>query len=270
MTMKTTKAECQLRRFLMTGKTAVVTGGHRGIGQAISMGIALAGGNVIVIDRSGPKGTSVPEEIRLAGQKHGAVQANLNDKEEVVRAANEAKQIAAQWGTRIDVLVNNAAVARLSPIESVVVDEWDDTMNVNVRAPMLLARELVNGPDGMLANGGGVIVNVSSVAGQAALPRHSAYSASKAALEMLTKTMTSEWASRGIRANTVSPTVVLTAMGRAVWQDTQEGEDMVKRLPVGRFAESNEISDVILFLCSDASAMIHGAIIPIDGGYAVL
>lgn len=257
----------QAGRFSLAGKTAVVTGGHRGIGEAISLGIARAGGDVIVIDRKGPSGSKVPSGIEAEGRRHAAIKADLSDPDEVLRAAKEAKGVAAEWGTRVDTLVNNAGIALLDDLGKLGMDMWEPTMAVNLRAPMIMARELATGDDGMVANGGGVIVNVTSVAGQVPIDLHGAYCASKAGLDMLTRSMTLEWAPHGVRADAVAPTVVLTDMGAKIWGGTECGDEMLKKLPAGRFAEPHEISDVVIFLCSDAAAMIHGQTIPIDGGF---
>lgn len=253
---------------MLEGKTAVVTGGHRGIGEAISKTMALAGANIIVIDRKGVMDSTVPKEVKAAGKKHASIQADLNDLEATLRAAREAKEIANEWGTRVNVLVNNAGIALLGWLAEQDNEKWEETFNVNVRAPMVLARELVNGDDGMLAHSDGAIVNITSVAAKSGHHVHTAYCASKAALESVTRNMASEWASKGVRANAVAPTVVLTDMGRAIWDGTPEGKEMVKRLATLRFAEMQEIADVVTFMCSPAASMIHGARIPVDGGFS--
>lgn len=258
----------QQERFSLAGKTAIVTGGHKGIGEAISLGIARAGGNVIVIDRSGPKDSGVPSKIEAVGGRHASVTADLSNEEEVSRAAKEAKEQAASWGGRIDILVNNAGLSKLAPLEEMGEDVWDMTMSLNLRAPMLLMREIAKGDNGMISHGTGSIINISSLAAQSFLDDHAAYATSKGALEMVTRYASVEWGPHGIRANAIAPTVVLTEMGREVWQDTKAGEDLKNRLPVRRFAEPEEVSDVVVFLCSDASGMITGATIPIDGGYS--
>lgn len=292
------KAEDQNRRFQLAGKTAVVTGGHRGIGRGIAKGIALAGGNVIIIDIVDPKHSdNLHKEIQALGCQHAWIQADFNHHQEVLTAARKAIEIAHQWHSRIDILVNNAGVALLSTIQQLTMEQWDNTMNINLRAPLLLSKELVTAQGGMLdvmqnnsnnqgdddhhqnnhnhnhvglVKPGGVIVNVTSVAAQSGHQFHAAYSASKAALESLTRTMTGEWAPLGIRVNSVAPTVTLTDMGRGIWVGTDVGRELLERLPAGRFAEVHNISDVVVFLCSEASAMIHGSVIRVDGGFNAL
>lgn len=256
------------QRPTLEGKTTVITGGHRGIGRTISIALARAGSNVIIIDSKGAGNSDVPSTIQEAGKRHASIIANLADAHDVVAAAASAIQVATQWDTRVSALVNNAGIAHLQSVQSTTLEAWDETMAVNARAPFLLARELAGAQSGMLHNGGGSIVNVSSAAGQSALRLHASYSASKATLEMLTKTMAVEWASHGIRINAIAPTVVFTDMGRRIWDGTDAGRELIKRVPTGRFAEPQEIADVVVFLLSDGAVMINGAVIPIDGGFS--
>lgn len=255
----------QQMRFSLLGRVAVVTGGHRGIGREISLAIARAGGDVIVIDRGGPGDSDIPSAIRELGRRHWSFRADLGDVDELRAAAESAK--AAVPG--VDILVNNAGITRLASLEEATVADWDAVMAVNLRAPFLLAQMFAIGEKGMLARGSGVIVNVSSIAGTGALEGHAAYCASKAGLNMLTKIMTAEWAARGIRANAVAPTVVLTEMGKQVWGSEEKGRPMRKRIPQNRFVEPYEVADAVVFLASDAASMINGEVMHIDGGLHV-
>lgn len=255
----------QQSRFSLLGRVAVVTGGHRGLGREISLGIARAGGDVIVIDRGGPADSDVPSVIRELGRRHWSFRADLADVDELCVAADSAKAAVAG----VDILVNNAGIASVVPLEEATVADWDAIMAVNLRAPFLLAQMFATGEKGMLARGRGVIVNVSSVAGTGALEGHAAYGASKAGLNMLTKIITTEWAARGIRANAVAPTVVLTEMGKQAWGSEEKGGPMKKRIPQNRFVEPYEVADAVVFLASDAASMINGEIMHIDGGLHV-
>lgn len=255
-------AEAQQQRFSLQGKTAVITGGHRGIGAAITLGVARAGADVIIIDKAGAQKSTIPAQLQMLGVKYNALQGDLQHAEEVERIAEQALSIGP-----IDILINNAGIARTAPLEELTVEGWDESMAVNLRTPFLLAQHFANGPSGMLQRGKGVIVNISSAAAEAALQDHAAYSASKAGLNLLTATMTKEWASRGIRANAILPTVVLTEMGRTSWSSAQKSGPMLSRIPAGRFAEPHEVADVVVFLASDAAAMVHGVTLAVDGGF---
>lgn len=268
MTTGLNEIEKQRERWSLDGRIAIVTGGHRGIGRAISIGLGAAGADIIIIDRQGEVDSDVAAMLSSMGRKYASIKADMSDNSSIVHAATEAKRAAETWGGTVSILVNNAGVALLDSLENLTGSAWDTTFAVNVRGVFLLTRELVSGQKGMLSYGNGSIVNISSAAGSRALRSHAAYCSSKAAIEMLTRGMTEEWAGRGIRANAVAPTVVLTDMGRKIWEGTEEGDEMIRRVPAGRFALPHEIADVVVFLCTDGASMVNGAIIPIDGGFS--
>jgi NAD(P)-dependent dehydrogenase (short-subunit alcohol dehydrogenase family) len=184
----------------------------------------------------------------------------MSDPEAVVAAARRALS---EWGT-IDILVNNAGISRLNPATEITLEQWEETMAVNLRAPFLLAREL--GP-AMIAQRWGKVVNISSQTGVIALEDHAAYATSKGGLNALTKSLAAEWARHNVQVNAVCPTVVMTPMGRAVWGRPEKGEPFRLATPARRFAETVEIADAALFLASDASAMINGDLIMVEGGF---
>jgi NAD(P)-dependent dehydrogenase (short-subunit alcohol dehydrogenase family) len=259
----------------LEGQVALVTGGHRGIGGAISVALATLGADIIVVDRSGPQESDVPERALAIGRQVLSVKADLADEVSVRDAIMRAQHCSMSiFGKDISILVNNAGIADLASLENLSMTTWDEVMNINVRSALLIAQLLCNPSNagksrGMLDRpGGGTIVNVSSAASTAALVDHGAYCASKAALNMVTRSMAKEWAGRGVRVNGVAPTVVLTEMGKKVWSAPDKRDPMLARIPAGRFAKVEEISDVVAFLCSDASAMIHGQTIAVDGGYS--
>jgi 2-deoxy-D-gluconate 3-dehydrogenase len=172
----------------------------------------------------------------------------------------------AAFGT-IDILVNNAGIALIDPLLDAKVADWDMTMAVNLRAPFLLAREIV---PGMIAKRRGKIVNVSSQAGVVGLEAHGAYCASKGGLNMLTKVMTVEWTKHNIQINSVCPTVILTPMGEKVWGEPAKGEPMLAKIPANRFGKPVEVADMILYLSSSASDLVCGQDMLIDGGYTAI
>jgi NAD(P)-dependent dehydrogenase (short-subunit alcohol dehydrogenase family) len=253
----------------LEGRVALVTGGHRGIGGAISVALASLGAHIVVIDRSGALGSDVPARVRALGRSLWSVTADLAEEASIRAAVKQAQDASSSVGV-ISILVNNAGIADLAPLEDLTMATWDRTMDVNVRAALLISQLLCSGENGgMLGRpGGGTIVNVSSAAGSSALTKHGAYCASKAALEMLTRCMAKEWSGRGVRVNAVAPTVVMTTMGEKAWGAPEKSGPMVARIPAGRFAKVHEVSDVVAFLCSDAAAMIHGQTIAVDGGYS--
>lgn len=251
-------------RLRLEGKVAVVTGGHRGIGASISIALAEQGCDVVVIDRAGSADSPVREALNTLGRKRYTIKADLASSASVAEAA--AKAVACVSPRHISILINNAGVAALGPAAELSTADWNRTFAVNTSAPFQLAQALFPSLSG---GGGGAIVNVSSAAGGGALADHAAYCASKAALDMLTKSLALEWGPRGVRVNGVAPTVVLTEMGMRVWSAEEKSKPMLARIPLGRFAQPEDVADAVVFLATDAAAMITGQVLSIDGGYNV-
>jgi L-xylulose reductase len=167
----------------------------------------------------------------------------------------------------VDFVVNNAGVALLEDFLDIDFSKWDQTMAVNLRAAAVISQECARK---MIESGiSGTIVNVSSQAAYRALPGHTSYCVSKAALDHLTRMMALELGPKGIRINSVNPTVVLTDMGRKAWEDPEKSSKMLSRIPLRKFAQVDDVVNVVMFLLSDLSNMVHGAVIPVDGGFSV-
>ncbi|KAA8495168.1 L-xylulose reductase [Porphyridium purpureum] len=254
-----------LARHDLSGRTAVVTGGNRGIGAAISHALAAHGADVLIVARDEASSLEVLRELRETHGVQGAfVACDLSDAASVARVTPQC--VAASPST-LNILVNNAGVALLAPLRDASVVDWDTTMAVNLRAPYILAQHLATHM--MDAGTAGAIVNVSSAAGKGALHEHGAYCTSKAALNMLTKVMALEWGPSGVRTNAVCPTVILTDMGQKVWGPTEKAAPMLARIPLGRFGQPYEVGDLVAYLCSDAASLINGQLISADGGFSV-
>jgi len=244
--------------FDYTGKAALVTGAAAGIGAAIADALAARGAKVAVVDMS----PAAPDVARaLPGGGHVACVADITQPGEAGRAVAEAVGALG----RLDILVNSAGIVRLGPAETVADEDWDLTMAVNLRAPFLMARAAF---PALCAAGAGRIINLASQAAFVALDRHLAYCTSKAGLLGMTKVLALEWAAHGITVNAISPTVVETALGRKAWAG-EVGEAMKRKIPVGRFAQPEEIALAALFLASDGAGMITGANLVVDGGYTI-
>ena len=248
------------KRFTLEGKRALVTGATKGIGFEVCMVLADAGADIAAVGRDGQGLKDVKTAVAALGRRCLPITCDLATLEEPKRAANEALDF---FGT-IDILVNNAGVTTLKSIIDTPDEDWEWVVNVNMRAPFLLARALA---PRMIEQKMGKIINVSSQSGVVALADHSAYGASKGGLNLLTKVMTIEWAKHNIQCNTVCPTVILTPMGEMVWGDPARGDPMKAKIPAGRFGKTVEIADLILFLASPASDMINGQDILMDGGF---
>ncbi len=246
----------------LSGYRALVTGASRGIGAAVARRLAAGGADLGLVARSRSGLEALAEELRSLGRQCLVIEADLATVEGVKDAASQALCEAAHW----QILVNNAGVAHQTPLLEETAQSWDALMGVNLRAPMLLAQALV---PGMIENGGGKIVNVSSVAAFLGTPGFSAYAASKAALNQLTRTMAVEWGPHKIHVNAVCPTIILTDMGRQLWDrpDMAEARHAKEaRIPMHRFGTAEEVADVVAFLAGPESNYINGVAVPVDGG----
>ena len=252
-----------LDRFSVTGRRALVTGGSKGIGAEVARLLAEAGADVAIVGRDAAGLGDTAAAVRATGRACHIIEADL----ESVQATRLAAETALRHFGTVDILVNNAGISHPATILDAKVDEWDATLGVNLRAPFLLAQLLV---PGMIAQGHGKIVNVSSQAGVIGLEAHAAYCASKGGLNMLTKVMAIEFGPHNIQVNAVAPTVILTPMGVKVWGDPIKSAPMLAKIPLGRFGQPIEVADLVLFLASPASDLITGETILIDGGYTAL
>ncbi|KAA0725467.1 L-xylulose reductase [Triplophysa tibetana] len=235
------------------GKRALVTGAGKGIGRATSLALARCGAEVTAVTRTKADLDSLVQECPSIKP----VCVDLSDWEATDRALKDVGPV--------DLLVNNAACAKLQPFLEVTPDQFDMSFNVNVKAALHVAQIVAKG---MKTRGsGGSIVNVSSQASQCALKDHAVYCATKGALDMLTRVMALELGPHQIRVNSVNPTVVMTEMGKIGWSDPEKAKSMTSRIPLGKFAEVEDVVNSILFLLSEKSAMTNGVILPVDGGY---
>jgi NAD(P)-dependent dehydrogenase (short-subunit alcohol dehydrogenase family) len=236
------------------GKRALVTGAGKGIGRVIVKVLADNGATVVAVSRAQTDLDSLKQEVPCE-----TITADLTD-------AEAARQTAEAAGD-IDLLVNNAGIAILQPFLETTVEAFDQTMAVNVRAVMVMSQVIAKNM--IDRQQPGAIVNVSSQASARALADHTTYCTSKAALDHLTRMMALELGPHGIRVNAINPTVVLTPMGKRAWSDPAKGGPMLARIPMGRFAESEDVAEAVAYLLSDHANMVHGMIMPLDGGYKV-
>ncbi|VAW14473.1 3-oxoacyl-[acyl-carrier protein] reductase [hydrothermal vent metagenome] len=247
--------------FSLAGKVALITGGSTGIGAAIADAFAQKGANIAIVGRNEKAATDKAAALADAGGKARAFACDVARNDEV---AAMVAAVHAAFG-RIDILVNNAGVATLAPAEDLDLDDWQKTLDVNLTGSFLIAQAVGRL---MIKAGGGKIINISSQAGSVAIAEHIAYCASKFALIGVTKTLALEWGRHGITVNSISPTVVLTDLGRKAWAG-EKGEAMKALIPTGRFAEPQEVAAAAVFLASNGADMINGADLVVDGGYTV-
>ena len=248
------------RAFDLGGKIAIVTGGTGGIGLEIARLFAARGASQVIV------GTRSAANEVAAGLPGGAAR-NVGVTADVAdaRAVESVVQVALDRFGKIDILVNNAGISVVERAESLSAADFDRVMAVNVRGPFLMSQAVGKA---MIARKSGRIVNVASQAGVVAIDRHLVYCTSKFALIGMTKVLALEWARHGITVNAVSPTVVETPLGKRVWAG-EAGEAMKRKIPVGRFAQPEEIAAAVLYLVSDAAGMITGENLIVDGGYSI-
>ncbi|MBC2306701.1 D-threitol dehydrogenase [Listeria welshimeri] len=244
--------------FNITDKVAVVTGAASGIGKAMAELFSEKGAYVVLLD--------IKEDVKdVAAQINPsrtlALQVDITKKENIEKVVAEIKKVY----PKIDILANSAGVALLEKAEDLPEEYWDKTMELNLKGSFLMAQ--IIGRE-MIATGGGKIVNMASQASVIALDKHVAYCASKAAIVSMTQVLATEWAPYNINVNAISPTVILTELGKKAWAG-QVGEDMKKLIPAGRFGYPEEVAACALFLVSDAASLITGENLIIDGGYTI-
>ncbi len=246
--------------FPLSGKIAIVTGGASGIGAAISRAFIAKGAKVAVLDISADIAKAKAAELGENAKPFVCDVSSQQSVNDAIAAVND------EFGA-IDIAVNSAGVVYLAPAEEISLDEWDKTISINLKGSFLVSQAV--GRAMIAAGKGGKIINLASQAGTVAIEEHVAYCASKFGVIGMSKTFAAEWGKHGICVNTLSPTIVLTELGKKAWAG-EKGEAAKKRIPAGRFAYPEEIAAAAVFLASAGADMITGADLLIDGGYTIL
>jgi NAD(P)-dependent dehydrogenase (short-subunit alcohol dehydrogenase family) len=249
-----------IKMFDLSGKVALVTGGHGGIGRAIALGLAEAGADTLVASRNIAALKSVAQEIEAKGRRSLAVSVDVTSEKMV----NEMVESIMQVFPKIDILVNGAGLAIRKPADSFPIDEWQKVMDINTRGTFLCCQAVGRV---MLKQKRGKIINLSSVRGRYGLPAgYAAYCASKGAVDTLTRTLACEWAKHNVLVNAVAPTVVETDLTKDLLADPEYAKTMKARIPMGRWALTEDIVGPTIFFASDASNFVTGQILYVDGG----
>ncbi len=247
--------------FDLAGSRVWVTGASRGLGRAMALGFAAAGAQVALTARSADGIKEVAVEIEAMGGEPLVLVGSVSDSEAVSRSAAIIRE---EWGG-LDVLVNCAGISpTFKRAELLEDEEWRHVLDINVTGTFLCAREAGKL---MLDSGGGAVVNISSIHGQVGMERMLAYSASKGAVDSITRTLALEWAERGVRVNTISPGYFETDMTEALRGHQKWRGHLLSKIPMGRFGVPEEIVSAALFLASDASGFMTGSNMVVDGGW---
>lgn len=244
-------------RVNLKDKVAVVTGAGRGIGQAIAFSLAEAGATLACLDINKELVDSTVGTITSKGAQAQAWVCDVSDGAQVERVVQEILKTF----SRIDILVNNAGITRDNLVLRMKEEEWDAVLNVNLRGAFLMCRAVAKA---MIRAHAGRIVNIASVSGMIGNPGQANYSASKAGLIGLTRTLARELAKRNITVNAVAPGFIGTEMSAKLGQEVIE--EIKQRTPLGRLGEPQDVADAVLFLCSDAASFITGHVLVVDGG----
>lgn len=248
-------------RSSLVGRTAIVTGSTRGIGRAIAAAYARAGMRVVIHSRSPVDCEAVARELREAGGDVQAVASDLSDAAGVRTLARRATDALG----RVDVLVNNAGQPMVGPSEELAETEWRRTLDLNLTGYFLLCQEVARQ---MIAERRGSIINVSSINGTVAFPRRVAYCVSKAGVNMMTKVLAIEWAQHGVRVNALAPGYIETEFVRGLAaRGILDLPRLAQRAPIGRLGSPEEMVGAALYLASDESSYMTGAVLTLDGGW---
>jgi len=249
-----------IEMFSLKGKVAIVTGGSKGFGKVIALGLADAGADVVVASRTQADLDAVAEEIRSKGRKSLAMATDTTNLDSIRSLA--AKTV--ETFGRIDILVNNAGQGNTVPFLKLSPEEWDRILTVNLKG-YFLCTQVIGGY--MFRAKSGRIINISSAMGSSPMGFMAHYAASKGGIDAMTKSLAQEWAARGITVNAIAPSYFLTDFTKTAQADEATNKLILSKTPMARWGEAEELVGLVVYLASDASRYMTGAVIPLDGGW---
>jgi 2-deoxy-D-gluconate 3-dehydrogenase len=236
----------------------MVTGANTGLGQAIAVALAEAGADIVAVGRTDPAETKAA--VLAVGRRFIAVQADLGSTEAIPAIVGAAL---AEF-SRIDILVNNAGIIRRSDALDFTAADWDAVMDVNLKSAFFLTQAIGRL---MIEAGYGKVINIASVLSFQGGIRVASYTASKSGIAGLTRLLANEWAGKGVNVNAIAPGYFATNNTQALRSDEKRTQDILARIPAGRWGKPSELGGAAVFLAAPASDYVHGAIIPVDGGW---
>src|SRR3954471_3387868 len=250
-----------LDRFRLDGKTALVTGGARGLGRTMATALAEAGADIAISGRSKDACTDAAKDIAAAtGRKVSAFAADVTVAADVDRLLADVTQACGG----IDILINNAGTNIRGTLDQLSEADWDNVIDTNLKGPFLCTKAFA---PAMLKKGWGRVINLASIMSVVALPGRTPYSSSKAGVLGLTRVWALEWAGKGVTCNTTCPGPFATDMNRQLLNDPTAYQQFVANIPMGRWGELHELTGAVVFLASDASSFMTGSSIFVDGGW---
>jgi 2-deoxy-D-gluconate 3-dehydrogenase len=250
-----------LEKFSLKGKGGIVTGGGSGIGKAIATGLVQAGAEIVIVGRNKERLEKTAGEIQKLGGKVIPIQADISKMGDIKSLVDRTiKELG-----KIDFLFNNAGTIRRNPSEDFIEKDWDEVVNTNLKGPFFLAQAVARVMISQKRKG--KIINTSSLIAVQGGKRVPAYAASKGGLAQVTKTMANDWAKYNILVNAIGPGWVRTELTEALQQDKERSAEILGRIPLGRWADPEDLVGAAVFLASDASDYITGQTIFVDGGW---
>jgi len=248
--------------FDLTGKVAMVTGASKGLGKAMATGLAKAGATLALCARNLDDLGKAAAEAGKWGSRVDVFPLDVRDQESIRKASDS---ILAKF-RRIDILVNNAGINVRKAVLDLSEEEWDSVLDTNLKGYFLVAKAVV---PAMIRQGGGKVINISSIFGAVGMNHQAAYAASKGGIVQLTKVMAIEWAVSGIQVNAIGPTYFETPLVAALRNDPERFRFINERTPMGRWGQPEELEGTVIFLASRASDFITGQTIYVDGGWTI-
>jgi 2-dehydro-3-deoxy-D-gluconate 5-dehydrogenase len=248
-----------LDQFKLTGRVAIVTGARTGLGQGMACGLAEAGADIVGVDLGSMAETE--KVISATGRRFLGIEANLSDTKAIKEIVDRA---IAAFG-KIDILVNNAGIIRREDAIDFTEKDWDDVINVNLKTVFFFSQAVAR--QFIKQNNGGKIINVASMLSFQGGIRVPSYTASKSGVMGITRLMANEWAKYGINVNAIAPGYMATDNTQALREDPKRSEEILARIPAGRWGIPDDLKGIAVFLASDASGYINGYTIAIDGGW---